>query len=154
MYPDGYRKNNFYNDGTNIYQGTKTNKYIGKTSKSKNVVILASHHTGSAADTFIHDMRKNSLAYVIGNNTGGEGLNYSFVESKLPNSNLAFVYTPGGSNGFDGLDNSVYGTKPDYYLDTAEQFISYLDNNTPTGFDDLCNNDEAIRYAYKYLMDH
>ncbi|MBQ5310784.1 MAG: hypothetical protein ILP19_01915, partial [Oscillospiraceae bacterium] len=140
-----------FNNMTDMYQGVKNNKYVGEITENKNVVILTSHHTGSAADTFVHDMRKNGLAYVIGNNTGGEGLNYSFVESKLPNSNIAFIYNPGGSYTFENEDNSVYGTRPDYYLDTAESFIRYLENNTPNGFDELCANDEAIRYAYEYL---
>ncbi len=137
---------------TEMYICTKTNSYVGAVKSNRNVVILSSHYTGSAADTFIHDMRKNDLAYVIGNNTGGEGLGYSFVESKLPNSNLAFIYNPGCAYTFDGFDNSVYGTRPDCYLETTDDFISYLDNNQPSELDELCANDDTIRYAYEYLM--
>lgn len=147
-------ESNPFNKNIEMYQGKKINSYIGKIKKNKNVAILASHYTGSAADTFILDMKKNNLAYVIGNNTGGEGLNFSCVELKLPNSNLAFVYTPGGSYTFDNYDNSVYGTRPDFYLDTTESFIDYLYNNRPKGFDDLYNNDETIRYAYEYLINN
>lgn len=146
-------ESNPFNKDIDMYVCIKTNKYVGKLKSNKNVVILSSHHTGSAADTFIHDMKKNNLAYVIGNNTGGEGLNYSFVESKLPNSNLAFIYTPGGSYTFDGYDNSVYGTKPDYYMETTEDFINYLSSNPLINFDTIYENDETIQYAYEYIID-
>lgn len=144
-------ESNPFNGDIDMYICVKTNNYVGKIKGNKNVVILSSHHTGSAADTFIHDMRKNNLAYVIGNNTGGEGLNYSFVESKLPNSNLAFIYTPGGSYTFEGYDNSVYGTKPDYYIETTESFINYLNSNPSATFEMLCENDETLQYAYEYI---
>lgn len=144
-------ESNPFNPNVDMYACVKPNTYVGEIKENKNVVILSSHHTGSAADTFIHDMRKNNLAYVIGNNTGGEGLNYSFVESKLPNSNLAFIYTPGGSYTFEGYDNSVYGTKPDYYIETTEDFINYFNSNPSTTFEQLCENDITVQYAYKYI---
>ena len=55
------------------------------------------------------------------------------------------------NNTIDMYQGTKYGTKPDYYLDTAESFINYLDNNAPKGFDELYANDESIRYAYEYL---
>ena len=134
-----------------LYQAIETTTYTGKAESNKNVVILTSHITGSAADMFVHDMRKHSLAYVIGNNTGGEGLGKSFVASKLPNSNLVFIYFPWGNYTFENYDNSAFGTRPDSYSDSFQSFMHYESINTPEGFDDLYNNDETIRLAYNYL---
>ena len=137
-----------------MLSANKTNKYIGNAEKNKNVVILTSVETGSAADNFVYDMKKNDCAYIIGNNTGGEGLGTSFCQVAMPNSHLSFTYYPADSIGFDGLSNSVYGTAPDEYSESTDSFIAYLQNHPTPTMSELIANDKTIRIAYDHLINN
>lgn len=46
------------NENVSMYKAKKVNQYDGKASHEKNVVILTSENTGSAADNFVYDMKK------------------------------------------------------------------------------------------------
>lgn len=146
-------ESNPFNNDIKMLRGVKKNEYEGGISKNKNVVILTSQHTGSAADTFVSDMKKNGLAYIIGNNTGGEGLMYSFSQMKLPNSCLTYIYMPGGAVDFENADNSVYGTSPDLYVDTNPSVCEYYENNSVLEYDRLCEEDAAVKRADEYLRE-
>ena len=119
--------------------------YKGKAKESKNVIILTSQRTGSAADCFASHMQENGLAKIVGNNTGGEGLMGSYCTSSLPNSKLVFVYMCGGAKNPDGSDNSVVGTKADIYISqSAEDFYEY--NSALTGGTDISSYEEMLKY--------
>ncbi len=107
---------NPFNSSKSYYKSKVTYKYDGSAKKDKNVIILTSKDTGSAADRLVSDLKKNGLATIIGNNTGGEGLMNSFCMINLPNSRFACVYMIGGTKNPDGTDNAVHGTAPDYYI--------------------------------------
>jgi C-terminal processing protease CtpA/Prc len=99
--------------------------YSGKADKDKSVIILSGTDSGSACDRFISDMKNSGKATVIGNNTGGEGLMYSYNCISLPNSKLMCIYMLGGAKNPDGTDNSVYGTSPDIYVSqTVDSFYA------------------------------
>jgi C-terminal processing protease CtpA/Prc len=127
-----------------------TRKYKGKQKQNKNVIILTRMNTGSAADRFVSDMKKNNMATVIGNNTGGEGLASSYNMVSLPNSKLAFIYMPGGAKNPDGTDNSLYGTAPDYYVtQSVEDYYAECEKDTDKAFDytEDYEYDTVLRYA-------
>jgi C-terminal processing protease CtpA/Prc len=142
-------------DGADTYYSSKvTYKYKGKQKQNKNVIILAGMNTGSAADRFVSDMKKNNMATVIGNNTGGEGLANSYNMVSIPNSKLAFIYMPGGAKNPDGTDNSVYGTIPDYYVNqNIEDYYIEYENKTDKAFDysETYEYDTVLRYAIDVL---
>jgi len=127
-------------------------KYKGENENNKNVIILTSQKTGSAADRFASDMKKDKLATIIGNNSGGEGLMYSYNASVLPNSKLVFIYMPGGAKNPDGSDNSVCGTKPDEYLcQTEHDYYTYIEmrneNSNIDAFNEKLKYDTILRHC-------
>lgn len=97
----------------------KTLKFNGAATSNKKVYLLVSDGTGSAADGFAALLKDNNLATLIGSNTGGEGLADSFIVDSLPNSGLVFIFTYSIAFGCDGLNNSVYGTSPDVYVNIS-----------------------------------
>ena len=107
-------------DGKKYLYSVSTYNYQSNRNTNKNVILLVSHNTGSAADYFASFVKDNDLGIVIGNNTGGEGLMRSFVVDVLPNSHLPFIYMPGAAKNADGSDNSVVGTAPDEYVEMTE----------------------------------
>lgn len=123
-------KDSPYNEKYNIpiLETIVSATYEGQLDETKNVVILTSHNTGSAADRFVSDMKKLGIATIVGNNTGGEGLMGSFCAMEMPNSKLIFVYMPSGAKNPDGSDNSAIGTKADVYSSlSVEDFIAYYE---------------------------
>jgi C-terminal processing protease CtpA/Prc len=96
-----------------------TGLWGGYVTSNKKVYLLVSDGTGSAADGFAALLKENNLATLIGSNTGGEGLADSFMMDSLPNSGLVFIYTYSIAFGCDGLNNSVYGTSPDVYVNMS-----------------------------------
>lgn len=130
--------------------------YKGEVKENKNVLILTSQKTGSAADRFASDMQKNGLAKIVGNNTGGEGLMYSYSAMYLPNSHLVFIYMPGGAKNPDESDNSVCGTKADIYINFSESdFYIYnemIKNESDlSSFEAKLNYDTVLKYCVDYL---
>jgi C-terminal processing protease CtpA/Prc len=142
-------------DSADIYYSSKVSyKYKGKQKQNKNVILLTGMNTGSAADRFVSDMKKNHMATVIGNNTGGEGLANSYNMVSLPNSKVVFVYMPGGAKNPDGTDNSVYGTAPDDYVtQSIEDYYAECENNTDNAFDysEDYEYDTVLRWAVDVL---
>lgn len=130
--------------------------YNGATKKNRNVVILVSQKTGSAADRFVSVLKHNQLGTIIGNNTGGEGLMESYIAHKLPNSELVFVYMPGGALNPDGSDNSVYGTSPNIYvLQSYEDFCEQLEmqeqDKNINDYNTKRKYDTVLKYSIEYL---
>ncbi len=142
-----------YPSGMNYYKSKVNYSYNGEADKDKNVIILTSKKTGSAADRFVSDMKKNDKAIIIGNNTGGEGLMNSYNMVSLPNSKFVCVYMVGGAKNPDGSDNSVYGTTPNYYIAQTidDYYMEYeqkdLQYNTRREFDVVLN------YAVEFIKE-
>lgn len=98
-----------------------TDNYIGNSSNSRNVYILTSHNTASAADELTAAAKSCGTAVVIGENTGGEGIGLnSSVIIPLKTSGLCLRYNSAESKNPDGSINSIYGTSPDYYSTLTE----------------------------------
>lgn len=139
-------------------KGVRKTEYTGKSRQTKNVYILVSDATGSAADRFVSDLKSNNLATVIGTNTGGEGLMQSYCCTKLDNSKLAFIYMPGGAKNPDGTDNSVCGTSPDIYKElSTEDFIKHQKENIESidymGYKDRINYDTVLKACVEKIME-
>ncbi len=135
----------------NYYRSKVIYHYEGEATKDKNVVILTSKKTGSAADRFVSDMKKNGMATIIGNNTGGEGLMNSYNMVYLPNSKFVCVYMVGGAKNPDGSDNSVYGTAPDYYI--TQSIDDYYLEHTQKDLQYTTRRtfDVVLNYAIEYI---
>lgn len=108
-----------YSERNDVLYSELAFDFAGKSGHDKNVYVLTSNATGSSADTLAAFLKSNGLAQIIGDNTGGEGLTYSFMAESLPNSKLVFIYTPGKAFNSDGTVNSVYGTSPDIYTEQS-----------------------------------
>lgn len=140
-----------FTSATSYYKSKVTYTYEGKAEKDKNIVILTSKSTGSAADRFVSDMKKNDAAIIIGNNTGGEGLMNSYNMVSLPNSKFVCVYMLGGAKNPDGSDNSVYGTAPDYYVSQSidDYYLEYSTNTSD--YNTKIEFDTVLRYAVEFI---
>jgi C-terminal processing protease CtpA/Prc len=144
-----------YDSADTYYSSKVTYKYKGKQKQNKNVTILTQMNTGSAADRFVSDMKKNNMVTVIGNNTGGEGLANSYNMVSLPNSKVLLVYMPGGAKNPDGTDNSLYGTAPDYYVtQSIEDYYGECENVADETFDYSENYtyDTELRFAVDVML--
>ena len=121
-----------YNDQEDYLYTIKNYKYKGREKSDKNVVVLTSKDTGSAADKFVSTLKNNNLATIIGENTGGEGLMDSFLSKTMPNSKLVFIYMSGKALNKDGSDNSAYGTSPNIYeslsIESHKKYIELLES--------------------------
>lgn len=143
-------------NGIRMLHAKSEQDYRGRNKENMDVILLTSQKTGSAADRFVSDMKKNNLALVVGNNTGGEGLMFSFNAMSLPNSCLVFVYMPSGAKNPDGSDNSVCGTKADVYINLSKSdFYTYnemLENSEDcTLFENKLKYDTALKYCINYF---
>ncbi len=108
-----------YNESSDYLYSDINFNFVGNSDHDKNVYVLTSNATGSSADGLAAFLKSNGLAEIIGDNTGGEGLTYSFMADSLPNSKLVFIYTPGKAFNPDETVNSVYGTSPDIYAEQS-----------------------------------
>ncbi len=88
---------------------------INGSNPEKDIYLLISGESISAADLFAAVAKDNGLAAVIGENTGGEGLMGTYCYDKLPESGIVFSYMPSRAANADGSENGLYGTAPDIY---------------------------------------
>lgn len=128
IYPEISRDRKFCSE-------TATYSFKGNGSFDKNVYILISNNTASAADTFAEIMRSNKKAVVIGTNTLGEGRGGGYLIEKCPNSKLCFVYNPYLEFNSDGTLNNVYGTSPDIFLTMTRESLDSLNDILISGGD-------------------
>ncbi len=91
-------------------------KFKGGDCIDRNVYILTSGKTASAADRLVSVLNDNSAAVIIGTNTGGEGRMDSFLMDSLSESGLVYIYMPELAFNSDGSNNAIYGTAPDIYV--------------------------------------
>ena len=120
---DRYKDNDYlYEDEiiqkeSNMYSIFRSTEIKGIALERKNVYLLISDNTLSAADRLASEFKRNNLGTVIGtNNTMGE--RYGSPNMKiLEESGIYFYYTEYKYMNPDGTDNSVYGTAPDIYVE-------------------------------------
>ena len=122
------QKQTFFKNNKDYFEYTITKNYKGNAKCDKNVIVLISRKTGSAADEFASLIKEHKLGVLVGNNTGGEGLIKTYMADELPNSHLVYIYEPGCALNPDGSDNSLYGTSPDYYITDVKQFLENISN--------------------------
>lgn len=98
-----------------LYRCKECIQIKGGSEKKKNIYILVSDSTASAAETFVNIIKNNKLGTAVGtNNTAGEA-HGSVYWGYLKNSGLAYTYTEFKCFNPDGTSNSAYGTAPDIY---------------------------------------
>lgn len=102
-------------DDKTIY--TKTIHYFGNSETERDIYILTSGMTCSAADTLSAMVKIRGEGTIIGDNTRGEGLGVYSGGYVVPlkKSGLCIKYVPFHTENPDGTSNSLYGTAPDIY---------------------------------------
>ncbi len=101
-------------------------EYQGKGNgvKDKNVYVLISDTTYSAADWVAAILKEYTNAVLIGTDTGGEGLGGTAFFDIMPNSGLTFLVQDCQCFNTDGTDNSIFGTSPDFYISHTFESIA------------------------------
>ncbi len=112
-------------DGLRSFDETLEMK--GEAKKQRNIYLLVSGSTASAADEFTALVKYNALGTIIGTNTHGEA-NCSFITACLPTSKIVFRYTPVKYYNKDGTLNNVYGTTPDIYSTVSSDSYRKMKN--------------------------
>ena len=80
--------------------------------KDYQVYVLISQATFSSADIITYNLSQYDNVTLIGENTGGEGMDGAIFVWSMPNSHLPFSFSPGINRSITP-SNSVYGTAPD-----------------------------------------
>lgn len=90
------------------------------------VYILVDNDSVSSADSFVSGVRELKLGTVIGTNTYGWGNAFiSPITFSLPNSGLMFQMDIELAYNADGLESSIYGTKPNIVLEPSKYPTTY-----------------------------
>ncbi len=100
---------------------SRSEKYIGKAEKTKNVFYLTGRRTGSAADGYIAMIKEKGLGTIVGDVTGSEGRGGSFVCSKMKNSSLIYIYYPALALENEDEERDYEGILPDYFVNENEE---------------------------------
>ncbi len=114
----------YYDDESGLYKTNISETINGIAPETKNIYLLISDTTGSAADNFTWDFKQNKLGTIIGkNNTAGErkgtvGYNYNEI------SGIYYSYTPYAAMNSDRGFSSVWGTAPD--ISSQKNIESYF----------------------------
>lgn len=96
----------------------------GGDNSTRDIYILIGKNSFSATDMFARITKGKEGTLLIGTNTGGESSVSNYYMDILPNSRLAYLYTPSFSINADGENNAIYGTAPDIYKElTAENYL-------------------------------
>ncbi len=106
------------------YEWAQKNYVQGGENPVRNIYILIGKNSFSATDMFARMVKGKDGTLLIGTNTGGESSVSNYYMDILPNSRLAYLYTPSFSINADGENNAIYGTSPDIYAElTAENYL-------------------------------
>ncbi len=106
------------------YEWAQRNYVQGGENPVRNIYILIGKNSFSATDMFARMVKGKDGTLLIGTNTGGESSVSNYYMDILPNSRLAYLYTPSFSINADGENNAIYGTSPDIYAElTAENYL-------------------------------
>ncbi len=134
-----------------LYQNYK-NEFLSKDLKYeingyspyfKDVYILTSCNTGSAADFVVSALSECSAVSIIGENTGGEKYGGQAL-AVLPNSKLVFSFFPEIYYNEDGTNNSIYGTSPDVYATISSYDYKIRETMFLNGVDPYCLENRLI----------
>lgn len=110
-------------DGS-YYEWATKNYVQGGENPTRDIYILIGKNSFSAADMFARMAKGKDRTLLIGTNTGGESAVSNYYMDIMPNSRLAYLYTPSFSINADGENNAIYGTAPDIYAElTAEKYL-------------------------------
>lgn len=110
-------------DGS-YYEWATKNYVQGGENPTRDIYILIGKNSFSATDMFARMAKGKDRTLLIGSNTGGESAVSNYCMDILPNSRLAYLYTPSFSINADGENNAIYGTAPDIYKElTAENYL-------------------------------
>lgn len=143
-----------YSERDDILYSELNFDFVGNSNSDKNVCVLTSNATGSSADSLSAFLKNNGLAQIIGDNTGGEGLTYSFMADSLPNSKLVFIYTPGKAFNSNGTVNSVYGTSPDIYTEQTYDGYKILNSlENPYTYENRLKWDNVLIKAIEIIKE-
>lgn len=100
-----------------FWSSTEKRTVKGEAAGDKDLYLLVSDKTASAADLLASEFKRNGLGTVAGvNNTDGEK-NGTVRLGFCTGSGIYFYYTEYSSPNPDGTDNGVYGTAPDILLE-------------------------------------
>lgn len=100
-----------------FWSSTEKRTVKGEAAGDKDLYLLVSDKTASAADWLASEFKRNGLGTVAGvNSTGGEK-NGTVRLGFCTGSGIYFYYTEYSSLNPDGTYNSVYGTAPDILLE-------------------------------------
>lgn len=106
------------------YESADISYVQGGENPARDIYILIGKNSFSAADMFARITKGKERTLLIGTNTGGESSVSNYYMDILPNSRLAYLYTPSFSINADGENNAIYGTAPDIYKElTAENYL-------------------------------
>ncbi len=106
------------------YEWAQKNYVQGGENPVRDIYILIGKNSFSATDMFARMVKGKDGTLLIGTNTGGESSVSNYYMDILPNSRLAYLYTPSFSINADGENNAIYGTSPDIYAElTAENYL-------------------------------
>lgn len=110
-------------DGS-YYEWATKNYVQGGENPTRDIYILIGKNSFSASDMFARMAKGKERTLLIGTNTGGESAVSNYYMDIMPNSRLAYLYTPSFSINADGENNAIYGTAPDIYKElTAENYL-------------------------------
>lgn len=141
-----------YSERDDILYSELAFDFVGNAEHDKNVYLLTSSATGSSADALAAFLKSCGLAEIIGYNTGGEGLTYSFKADSLPNSGLVFIYNPGKAFNPDGTVNSVYGTSPDIYAEQTYDGYKILNSlEEPYAYENRLKWDSVLKETVEII---
>ncbi len=93
------------------------------------VFLLIDEGVYSAAETFALVAKASGFAYLVGTNTGGDGLGFDPIFFTLPNSKLVVRMTASMGLNPDGVANEEYQTQPDLYVENTPEYYVYRNND-------------------------
>lgn len=106
------------------YEMTEKTYLQGGENPRRDIYILIGKNSFSAADMFARVTKGKEGTLLIGSNTGGESAVSNYYMDIMPNSRLAYQYTPSFSINANGENNAIYGTAPDIYKElTVENYL-------------------------------
>lgn len=120
---------------------------------NRNVYVLISGKTASAADGFVAALKDNNAAVIIGTNTAGEGRMTSFLADSFSASGLVFIYMPELAYNSDGSNNAVYGTAPDIYVHESSFDEDYFTGEDPYVYENRLKWDNVLIKALELITE-
>lgn len=110
------------------------------------IYLLVDSGVYSASESFAAFAKDTEFAVLVGTTTGGDGIGFSPVYAKLPNSNLVFRFSMDCGINSDGTINEETHTKPDIYIEEtysdflkSSKWLKTNDKNNINPYDTVLN---------------